>query len=1162
MELNTYLGRAGTGKSYHMIKNIKQQMKENPLGDPIILIAPTQSTFQLEQSFVNDRELNGSLRTEVLHFERLSYRIFQELGGLTETRLTKAAIEMMIFNIVQQHKSEMKLYQSQADYYGFSEKLSEQIQDFKKYSVTPHQLDSFLEDNELQTRTRHKLEDISLIYHYFEERLNGEFITAEDSLNYFIEIMHKSEWIKHADIYIDGFYNFSTLEYQIIKALVQNAKQVTILLTTDGNEDHFSMFRKPSDVLIHLKEIVNELHIPLNEHYFTTPYRFKNKDLLQLEQQFDALQVNPTQSHGYIDLLESSNMREEVNEIARRIIKDTRDKHFRYQDIAILYRDETYAYLFESILPQYDIPYNIDTKKSMTHHPIMEMIRSLLEVIQSNMGLSPMMRLFKTNILSHQFKNSSYLIDLLENFVIERGIYGKKWLDDKLFNIDNFTKMGRKAHQLTEEEKEAFEDVVRLKDDVVNKILRFEQAMLHSKNVRDYATAFYETMEAFDLPKYLMAHRDELDLKGDHEKAEEIDQLWNGLIQILDDLVTVFEEEEMSLNRFLEVFDIGLEQLEFVMIPQTLDQVSIGTMDLAKVDNKKHVYMVGMNDGVMPQPMSSSSLITDEEKRLLEEQGSVELSPTSDILQMDEAFVCYIAMTRACEQMTFSYSLMGMQGDEKEKSPFLNQIQALFSNLDIQNIHYLHHAYPLTLMEHPHQTKIHLFEALKSWLEEEAVADTWLDAYKVISENEELNDSINYLSTALTYDNETIQLTPQLSEALYGTSINASVSRFEGYNDCPFQHYATYGLRLNERTKYQLESFDLGNIFHNALKYISDKVNGEFSQLDNQKIHALTEEALQHVLPQVQFNLMDSNAYYRYVSKRIGVIVESTLKALRYQNENTKFRPKRFETAFRKKPRTEEELIAHPLMTTQGVPIHIRGQIDRIDTYTKNNTSFVNIIDYKSSNHSANLNLKKVYYGKQMQMMTYMDIVLQNSERLGLSSEVKPGGLLYFHIHDERLKFEKWGDLTEEALNKKNINQAILKEYKLKGLINSDAEVIDAMDIRLNEISKSDIVPVTLKKDGGISARGSQVADETTIHKFIQHNKNNFIETASNIMDGHTEVAPLKFEDKLPCEFCSFQSVCHVDSLIDSKHYRHVDESINPIQAIQEVELESGEDNE
>ena len=72
----------------------------------------------------------------------------------------------------------------------------------------------------------------------------------------------------------------------------------------------------------------------------------------------------------------------------------------------------------------------------------------------------------------------------------------------------------------------------------------------------------------------------------------------------------------MSLKQFLEVFDIGLEQLEFVMIPQTLDQVSIGTMDLAKVDNKQHVYMVGMNDGSLPQPVSSSSLITDEEKNI------------------------------------------------------------------------------------------------------------------------------------------------------------------------------------------------------------------------------------------------------------------------------------------------------------------------------------------------------------------------------------------------------------------------------------------------------------------------------------------------------------------------------------------------------------------
>lgn len=48
-----------------------------------------------------------------------------------------------------------------------------------------------------------------------------------------------------------------------------------------------------------------------------------------------------------------------------------------------------------------------------------------------------------------------------------------------------------------------------------------------------------------------------------------------------------------------------------------------------------------MNDGAMPQPVSSSSLITDEEKKVFEQQAQVELSPTSDILQMDGS-VCLL----------------------------------------------------------------------------------------------------------------------------------------------------------------------------------------------------------------------------------------------------------------------------------------------------------------------------------------------------------------------------------------------------------------------------------------------------------------------------------------------------------------------------------------
>ena len=167
----------------------------------------------------------------------------------------------------------------------------------------------------------------------------------------------------------------------------------------------------------------------------------------------------------------------------------------------------------------------------------------------------------------------------------------------------------------------------------------------------------------------------------------------------------------------------------------------------------------------------------------------------------------------------------------KEKSPFIDQIQGLFNGLEVMNIHYQHNAQPLSLMEHPHQTKVVLFESLKAWLEAEMVADVWVDAYQVMRDNDKLNNGLEYLLTALTYDNETVKLDEPLAASLYGSTINASVSRFEGYNDCPFKHYANHGLRLNERTKYKLENFDLGNIFHTALKYISDKVDGDFKIL-------------------------------------------------------------------------------------------------------------------------------------------------------------------------------------------------------------------------------------------------------------------------------------------------------------------------------------------
>ena len=85
----------------------------------------------------------------------------------------------------------------------------------------------------------------------------------------------------------------------------------------------------------------------------------------------------------------------------------------------------------------------------------------------------------------------------------------------------------------------------------------------------------------------------------------------------------------------------------------------------------------------------------------------------------------------------------------------------------------------------------------------------------------------------------------------------------------------------------------------------------------------------------------------------------------------------------------------------------------------------MSIIDYKSSETS--LDLTKVMYGMQMQMFTYLDVVLQNKALLNLQDNVSPGALLYFHVHEPEIKATSWGEIPEVD----DIYQQTIEKFKM-----------------------------------------------------------------------------------------------------------------------------------
>ena len=103
---------------------------------------------------------------------------------------------------------------------------------------------------------------------------------------------------------------------------------------------------------------------------------------------------------------------------------------------------QDYQEMIETIFGDYEIPYFIDQKRTMLHHPLVELIRSVLEIMNSNWRYEPVFRAIKTELLFPLGQNVEKLreqMDFLENYVLAFGIKGDKWIKERPLEIPPYT---------------------------------------------------------------------------------------------------------------------------------------------------------------------------------------------------------------------------------------------------------------------------------------------------------------------------------------------------------------------------------------------------------------------------------------------------------------------------------------------------------------------------------------------------------------------------------------------------------------------------------------------------------------------------------------------------------------------------------------------------
>ncbi|MGB2993929.1 MAG: PD-(D/E)XK nuclease family protein, partial [Paenisporosarcina sp.] len=368
------------------------------------------------------------------------------------------------------------------------------------------------------------------------------------------------------------------------------------------------------------------------------------------------------------------------------------------------------------------------------------------------------------------------------------------------------------------------------------------------------------------------------------------------------------------------------------------------------------------------------------------------------------------------------------------------------------------------------------------------------------------------------------RLHPDTTNALYGDSFTSSVSRVEKYYSCPFAHFATYGLQLEERSEYRLEAPAIGDLFHAALKWIADETKRlgiSWAQLSTTQAWELARQAVEEISPYFVHQILLSSKRYYYIQRKLVQILQRTMTTLRDHASVSSFVPIAIEAGFG----PGEELPTLEIPLKNGNAMKMRGRIDRVDAAVIDGKQFIRIVDYKSS--AKGLDLNDVYFGISLQMLTYLDVAAINSA-IWLGEEADPAGVLYVHVHNPMLKLAK-------ELSDMDIEEEVFKKYKMRGLLIDDAAVLNEMDTEI--VGASKVIPARINKDGSISKISKVVSpqDMANLRSFVRTKHQ---QAGDGMLSGDTRVYPYRMKDKTACDYCNFRSVCQFDPTDPEQQYR------------------------
>lgn len=1105
MSLEIVAGSSGAGKSYTIYQELIRESITHPERDYIVIV-PEQFTMQTQKDLVTMHPRHGLLNVDVLSFNRLAWRVFGETGGDTRPVLEDLGKSLVLQRVVTGCAKDLGVLAGTMKKQGSVEEMKSLISELLQYQVKPEDLGQWLEKNrDKGGLLPKKIADVQMIYGRFMDYLRSRYLTTEEVPELLSDVIGDSSFVRGSTVVMDGFTGFTPVQLQVVQKLLSLCRKVTVAVTADpdtdlmkkGGRHHlFYMSRRMTQQLVKLADDAHCEVLPIRR--IRENARFAgNEPLIFLEK--NILRSRKTRFRGKQDSVRvrsASDPSEEIRYVTAEILRMVRDDGYRWKDFAVVSGNtETYGRECARQFAAEGIPYFLDQKKSVLENPLVEFIRASLDLIVRGFSYESVFRFLRSPLVDFTPEE----VDRMENYVLALGIRGWKKYSERWVRIPR------------NGDPEEIGELNGLRERFCDLLGEFTEDMRKRNVPLVYkAETLYRFIVKNDLQQKIENLADRFEKEKDAARAKEYRQIYQEVMSVLDRMVEILGDDRMGNAAFQKLLDAGFAESTIGLIPPGEDQVMVGDITRTRLKKIRVMFLVGVNEGVVPAAAKPEGLLSDSDRSALAD-GRIRLAPDAREELASQRFYLYLATTKAGDRLYLSYSRMSASGETLTPSYLIRTVCDLFPDLRVET----------------EETGMHQLETSEGVLRLllDGVRNTGGDTDRAVfagvaSENPEM---FRHLADAALMRNMTDGIGEKTARALYGAKSRQSASRLETFASCAFRHFLQYGLKLKEREEYLFSGADFGMIVHEALQRFSERLIRErrsLSELSDADRERFTDEAFDSIVHDYGNTILHSSSRNAYEISRIRRILKRTTWALQKQMEAGSFHLEDAERVF-----FMNDLESMRIRSGENSEVRLTGKIDRIDVCDDEQDRYVRIIDYKTG--STTFSVSELYYGLQIQLMLYMDAAMEFEQRENPGKQIKPAGLFYYHVEDPFTDPEKPGTKEEQ----------ILKKLKLDGLAPGDAHTLALLDRSLGEPkSGSLVIHAERKKDGSLHER-SKTATDGEFQALRAYVRRKTGELARRMQAGETAANPYRSGGRDACTYCPYAGACGYDERIPG--YRH-----------------------